>query len=237
MTVTLYMIFWYAPAENEAGGIPRVFYFYFSSALIALLACSLVIGASLAFLKTKKNSWDLFAEASSEVGFLFSSLLVVTTPFLTKASGAGWWSWDGRLMLIRFFWLFYAGYLLLRHSTDDSHEAKTAALFGSFCALGAPLSVVFLHWWQTMFPSQRLIIKAGAGVAPEVLATLQVSLVTFLALFAYLLQQRFAIAHMQLELDRVRRSIAERPVQYGFLVENQNYVIEEYNFQEYHGDD
>ena len=237
MTVALYMVFWYAPAEGEAGGIPRIFYFYFSSALIALLAFFLVILASLVYLKNKKIGWELFAQASSEVGFLFSSLLVLATPFLTKASGAGWWSWDGRLMLVRFLWFFYVSYFLLRRATEEKHEARTAALFGSLCVFALPLSVIFMRWWQAMFASEALVIQGDGNVAPEVLATIQVSLVTFLALFVYLLQQRFVIAHMQLELDRIRHSIADHPVQYGFLVENQNYVIEEYNFQEYSGND
>ena len=237
MTGALYMVFLYAPSENEAGGIPRIFYFYFSSVLIVGVAFFLVIFASLVYLKNKKLAWDLFAEASSELGLLFSSFLVIATPFLTKALGAGWWSWDGRLMLIRFLWLFYVGYFLLRRSTENGHKAKTSALFGSLCVFGLPLSVFFLRWWKTMFASETSLISPTGNIAPEVLASLQVCLVTFLCLFVYLLQQRFVIAHMQLEVDRIRRSIADHPVQYGFLVENQNYVIEEYNFQEYNGHD
>jgi heme exporter protein C len=237
MTVSLYMVFWYAPGGHKVGGIPRVFYFYFSSAMIAVFSFFLIILASLVFLKGKKIAWDLFAEASSELGLLFSSLLVLGTPFMTKALGAGWWSWDGRLMLIRFLWLFYVCYFLLRRSAEESHKARTTAIFGSLCVFVVPAGVYFLRWWQTFFPAPRLITPGGGHLASEVLATLQVCLVTFICLFVYLLQQRFVIAHMQLEVDRIRRSIADHPVQYGFLVENQNYVIEEYNFQEYDGDD
>ncbi len=235
MPVALYMVFWHVPAEGEAGAIPRIFYFYFSSVLVTVLAFFLVLLASFVYLMNKKIGWDLFAQASSELGLLFSSLLILATPFLTSVLEAGWWSWDGRLMLIYFLWVFYAGYFLLRFFAENAHEAETAALFGSLSVFGVPLSVFFIRWWQMKFVSQTLVIQAGEDVAPEVLTGLQLCLVTFLCLFVYLLQQRFVIAYMQLEVDRIRRSIAERPVQYGFLVENQNYVIEEYNFQEYNG--
>ncbi|PID56616.1 hypothetical protein CSB45_10300 [candidate division KSB3 bacterium] len=239
MTVTLYMVFWYAADELEGSGIPRIFYFYFSFISLAVLSFFLFIPASLGYLILKKNGWDLFAETSAELGLLFSSLLMLGMPFLTKSVRGAWWILDGRFMLIAALWLVYAGYFLVRRAATDSHKAaQTAAVFGSLCLPAAPVSVILLGWWQTLFPAQQLIIPArGRGVTAEEMATLQVSLVTFLCLFAYLFQQRFVIAYMQREVDRIRRSIADRPVQHGFLVENRNYVIDEYNFREYRKDE
>lgn len=228
------MVFFYVPEEETMGAVQRIFYFHISSASVAFLAFFLVMIGSVMFLLTRHARWDILAHASAEIGTLFWAFVLLSGAFWAKPAWNVWWPWgDLGLLTALILWLLYVGYLILRYDTEGKGGAIYVAFFGILAFIGVPAVYFSVRWWQTTYPASAIADKLALGAAPEMLATLKVSLVTFLCLFVYLLQQRVVMGLMQVEIDKIRRSIAERHVQYGFLVENQNFVVEEYNIEEY----
>ncbi len=228
MAVALYMVFIYAPEEKTMGVVQRIFYFHVSSAWIAFLAFFIVMVSSVGFLLTRKARWDILAHASAEIGTLFCSFVMLTGPLWAKPVWNVWWTWDMRLTTTLVLWLMYAGYLMLRRYSEGERGAVHAAVFGIIAFLDVPFVYFSVQWWRGMHPGAVVTSKNG-GLAPEMLTTLFVCLVTFLFLFLYLLQHRVAITKMEADIDKIYRSLNEHHVHKGFLVENENFVIEEYH--------
>ena len=233
MAVAIYMVFLYAPTEKSMGEVQRIFYFHVSSAWIAFLAFFIVMIASVGYLITGKTCWDMWAHSSAEVGTLFCTLILVTGPLWAKPVWNTWWTWDMRLTTSLILWLMYVGYLMLRAQVKGERGAKYAAVFGIIAFIDVPFVYFSIRWWRTLHPAPVIAGKAGSGLAPEMLMTLFFCLGTFLCLFIYLLQHRIALMQMNIELDAIRQVLFEQHTQRDVLIENQNFVIEEYNFQEY----
>ena len=227
MAVALYMVFIYAPEEKTMGVVQRIFYFHVSSAWIAFLAFFMVMVASVSFLLTRKARWDALARASAEIGTLFCTFVMLTGPLWAKPVWNVWWTWDMRLTTTLVLWLMYAGYLMLRKYSMGERGAVHAAVFGIIAFLDVPFVYFSVSWWRGLHPT-HLASKSG-GLTPEMLATLFVCFVTFFCLFLYLLQHRLFIMKMEGEIDKIYRSLNEHHVHQGLLVENQNFVIEEYD--------
>ncbi|GAK56050.1 ABC-type transport system involved in cytochrome c biogenesis, permease component [Candidatus Vecturithrix granuli] len=233
MAVAIYMVFLYAPTEETMGVVQRIFYFHVSSAWIAFLAFFLVMAASIAYLMTGNVRWDIWAYASAEIGTLFCTLVLLTGPLWAKPVWNTWWTWDMRLTTTLILWLMYLGYLMLRANLEGERSAKYAAVFGIIAFLDVPFVYFSIRWWRTLHPAPVIAGKAGSGLAPEMLIALLVSLFTFMCLFVYLLQHRVMVAWMERDLNQIRQTVVEQSTQYGVLIENQDFIIEEYDFQEY----
>jgi heme exporter protein C len=233
MAVAVYMVFFYAQ-EGSMGVAQRIFYFHISLSLMTFLAFFLLVSASLVYLIFKRSYWNVVARASAEIGFLFCSLVLLTVPLWTRPVWNVWWTWDMRLALTLILWCLYAGYLLVRQYTDGLREANYAAVFGTMAFSIVSGAYFFIRWWWTRHPVTIMTGKAVTGFTPEMVTTLFVCIATFFCLFIYLIQQRVALGIMYVDLDKIRRSLAEHHIKHhGFLVENENFIIEEYNFQEY----
>jgi heme exporter protein C len=235
LAISLYLVFFYAPTEQVMGDVQRIFYFHVSSAWIAFLAFFLVMVASIKYLRTNQRKWDVLAYASAEIGTLFCTVVLLTGPLWAKPVWNVWWTWDLRLTTTLVLWLMYMGYLLLRKYVEGERGAKYAAVFGIIAFLDVPFVYFSIRVWRTLHPAPVIMGGKGAGLAPEMLTTLLVCVITFMCLFAYLLQHRITIISIQDELEELRRTIAEREqdMRGDILIENENFIIEDYTCKEY----
>ena len=234
MAVALYMVFFYVPPEKTRGVVQRIFYFHVSSAWITVLAFFLVMVASIGYLISGKKRWDTLAHASAEIGTLFCTLVLITGILWAKPVWNTWWTWDTRLTTILLLWLIYLGYLIVRTYTEGERSAKYMAVFGIIAFIDVPV-VVYLsfRWWQIRHSTPIISVIVGFGVAPEMWLPPFVCLVTFGGLFVYLLQHRIALETMKVDLEKIRQTLTDQYAQQGVFVENHDFIIEEYNFQEY----
>lgn len=212
VAVALTLIFFYArEADASMGGpLQRIFYVHVPSAWVAYLAFAVVFIASIAYLRTSEKQWDLLAEASAEIGVLFTTLVLITGPIWARPVWGTWWQWDARLTSSLVMWLTYVGYLFLRGlATDPTRVGKSAAVLGIAGFVNVPIVHFSVQWWRTLHPSgptpADLARDSGLG-APE-LTTFFVSLVAFTLLFALLLSLR-------VRLGRAREALEERVLQY-----------------------
>ncbi len=98
--LALYMVFMVVPNEREMGEIQRIFYFHVGSAMVAFTSFFVVMIASIGYLITAKRSWDRMAQATTEVGVLFLTIVVITGPLWAKPVWGVYWVWqDARLIM------------------------------------------------------------------------------------------------------------------------------------------
>src|SRR5215216_7466652 len=131
MGLALLAAFFYAPMERTQGNVQRIFYIHLPIIWLAYLAFFVVFVTSSLYLWKQRELFDHLAYASAEIGFLFTSLVLVTGSLWARPIWGTWWSWDARLTTTLLLWFIYVGYLMLRSSVDDEEKgARYAAVIG-----------------------------------------------------------------------------------------------------------
>jgi heme exporter protein C len=104
IVVGLYMAFLYAPTEVNMGLVYRIFFFHLGSVAAGFLGIVVVMIAGIAYLKTNARRWDRVAEASAELGVMFSTIALITGSIWARPVWGVWWTWDPRLTSFLILW-------------------------------------------------------------------------------------------------------------------------------------
>src|SRR5688500_853370 len=75
---------WSAPLDSGEGIVQKILYVHVPTIWNAYLAFFVGLIASIGFLKNRKRSWDRVALASTEVGVVFCTLILITGPIWAK---------------------------------------------------------------------------------------------------------------------------------------------------------
>lgn len=210
MLVALYFVFIWVPNEKTMGIIQRIFYFHVPAAWVAFLAFGIVFAASIAYLVSRNDHWDLIAAISAELGLVFCSIMLITGPIWAKPVWGIWWTWDPRLTLALVLWLIYVAYVMLRiYIDDEGKRARLSAVVGIIGFLDVPLVYMSIRWWRTQHPAAVMGGGEKSGLAPEMMLTFIVCLITFTTLFFYLLQKRYGIEKAEQEINELYKKLGD----------------------------
>ncbi len=188
----------FTPVEARQGLAQKIFYLHVPAAWCALLAFSLVGIASALYLWLHDRRLDLFAEASAEVGVMFSVVMLTTGPIWAKPIWGTWWTWDARLTLTLFLFFLFVGYLALRAAVHDPDErARFSAVLGIMGLVLVPFIHLSVYLFRTLHP-QPVVLKPSAPSLPwEMLRTLLVSVAAFTLLYVGLVTARYGLGLAQ----------------------------------------
>ncbi len=211
MIAGLYMAFLYAPTEVNMGLVYRIFFFHLGSVAAGFVAILVVLVAGVAYLRTGARSWDRVAEASAELGVVFSTIVLISGSIWARPIWGVWWTWDPRLTSYLILWLIYIAYLMLRASArDDPRVARFSAVFGIVGALDVPIVIMSARLWRGISPVlfQETAQGFTFGLTPAMVQTLVVCITAFLLLFFTLLAHRVRLEALRDELVEVRRALS-----------------------------
>lgn len=200
----LYLALLWAPTDVTLGHVQRIFYVHVATAWNAYLAFTVVLGASLAYLKTRRLAWDRVAAASAEVGVLFTTLVLLTGPIWARAVWGAWWTWDPRLTTTLILWFIYVGYLVLRSAVEEpERRARVAAVFGIIGFVDVPLVHFSVVWWRSIHPN--IIGRGKLELEPTMLVALLVNVLAFSLIYLALLEARTRLEEHRAALEALRR--------------------------------
>ena len=184
----------FTPVEARQGLAQKIFYLHVPAAWSALMAFSLVGIASALYLWLHDPRLDLFAEASAEVGVMFSAVMLTTGPIWAKPIWGTWWTWDARLTLTLLFFFIFVGYLALRAAVHDPDErARFSAVLGIMGLVLVPFIHLTVYLFRTLHP-QPVVLKPSAPSLPwEMLRTLMVAVAAFTLLYVGLVTARYGL--------------------------------------------
>jgi heme exporter protein C len=198
--VGLYAALIWAPVELTLGESYRVFYLHVPAAWVAYLALGLSLIGSIAYLRTKKSSFDLLAEVTAMLGVLFASLTLVLGSIWANVAWGTYWNWDPRETTTLVLWIAYAGYLALRASIENiGKRAVIPAVYNVLAFATVPLSYISVVYWQTLHP--RIVTGEGLTITPEMIITLMINLVAASLLFIFLLSLLYRLRQAERNLD------------------------------------
>ncbi|OLD66693.1 MAG: cytochrome C assembly protein [Acidobacteria bacterium] len=199
--VCLHAIFRAVPTEEKMGVVQRIFYFHVPSALAGFLGVGLCALFSALYLWRRDRRLDLLAHASAELGVMFLTIVLLTGPIWARPVWGVWWTGEARLTSTLVLWLLYAGYLILRQSTENPEQgARFCAVIGLVGALDVPIIYYSVEWWRGLHP-KVLKISGGQGLDAEMAKALTLCSTTFILLFLLLLLQRVRLGRLQDEVE------------------------------------
>ncbi|MHB8971067.1 MAG: cytochrome c biogenesis protein CcsA [Pirellulaceae bacterium] len=173
-----------APRETSMGDAQRIVYVHVAVAWFGLLG---LIGAAvcgLLYLLRRQPSWDHWAQACAEIGWLCASLTLVTGSMWAHAAWGTWWTWEPRLTTAFILWCMYSGYLIARNNIEHSERrARLAAVLAIVGALDVPLVVVATRLFRGMHP-------VSPAMEPSMRLVLWLSISSFSLFFLWVLTQR-----------------------------------------------
>jgi len=208
--VGLYMAFLYAPTEINMGLVYRIFFFHLGAVAAGFIAILLVAIAGIAYLRTNARKWDRLAEASGEIGVVFTIIALLMGSIWAKPIWGVWWTWDPRLTSYLILLLIYIAYLMLRATArDDPRVARFSAVFGILGAINVPIVILSARVWRGISPVlfQESAQGITFGLTPEMTQTLFVCITAVVLLFFYLLIQRVRLEELRDQVVSLKRAL------------------------------
>jgi heme exporter protein C len=204
LTIGIFMAFVYAPTDRVQGHAQRIFYVHVPMAWLAYLAFTVVFIGSIGYLWKRSERMDRLARSSAELGFVFTTLVLITGSIWGRPIWGAWWSWDARLTTTLILWFIYLGYFMVRaYAGDRERAARYSAVLGIVGMIDIPIIHMSVRWWRTLHPEPVVINTTGPNLPDSMLATLLVCFIGFTLLYAYMLLQKVRI-------EQVRDIIADR---------------------------
>jgi heme exporter protein C len=195
VVVTYIRAIFFTPLEALQGPAQKILYVHAPAAWVAFMAFGLVALVSILYLWLREDRLDRIAEASAEVGVVFTTVVLTTGPLWGKPVWGAYWTWDARLTLTLFLWFVYVAYLVLRGAIDDKDmRARYSAVLGILGALLIPFIHLSVYLFRTLHP-RPILMKPGAPSLPgEMLTTLLLAFAAFTLLYVALLRARYRYA-------------------------------------------
>ena len=186
----------FTPFDALQGPAQKIFYVHAASAWVALfLASGLVFITSILYLWLKDPKLDRVAASSAEVGFVFTTVVLITGPLWAKPVWGTFWTWDARLTLTLFLWFIYAGYIIMRGAIEDfAMRARFSAVLGILAAILVPFIHLSVYFFRTLHPMPVMIKPSAPSMPREMVITMVSSFLAFTLLFAWMLSERYALA-------------------------------------------
>lgn len=204
LSIGIFMAFVYAPMDAVQGQAQRIFYVHVPMAWLAYLAFGVIFVGSIGYLWKRDMFWDRLARSGAELGFLFTTLVLITGSLWGRPIWNTFWTWDARLTTTLILWFIYLGYFMIRsYAADAERGARYAAVLGIIGAVDVPIIHLSVQWWRTLHPEPVVLDTSGPNLPNEMLWTLLVCFAGFTMLFAYLLIQKYRI-------EVVRDRLADR---------------------------
>ena len=209
MAATLYLVFMWVPTELNLGVSQRIFYFHVPLAWLGMISIIVVAFASAMHLITRKQNWDSFAYATAELGVVLVSLLLVTGIIWNKPVWGVWWTWDARLTTTLILWFIYVGYLMVRaYGPKGSQGARYGAVVALIGAIDTPIIYMATVWWRTAHPEMNIGPLAESGaLEAKMQLTLCLSVITFTALYVFMLMERYSLRKAEAAVDELYQLI------------------------------
>lgn len=185
------------PADRVQGDAQRIMYVHVPSAWSAYLAFFITFAGSLLFLRKRDLRFDRVAAASAELGVVFTGLTIVTGSIWGRVTWGVWWDWDPRLTTTAVMFLSYVAYVLLRGSImDRNRRARVCAVVGIIAFVQVPVVHFSVVWWRSLHQPPTVLRPGDPTIDHTMLAVLLLSVLTFTALFLWLLLRRISVEEL-----------------------------------------
>lgn len=206
-----YAALFVAPDEATMHEIQRIFYFHVPLWTAMTIAFSTACFSNIAWLVSRRPTFDLLGVASAEVGILCCTGGLITGMLWGKPVWGIWWTWDPRLTSTFILWLLYISYLLLRELIEDPHRRATlSAVFGIFAYLDLPIVLLATTLWPRGQHPQPVLFGGPKSINHTMLTVFFVCMASIVGVMILVLMDRYRLERLRFEADELRVEIESR---------------------------
>jgi heme exporter protein C len=185
----------FTPPELNQGDAQKIYYVHVPAALSAYLALGIAAVMSLVYLWLRDDRSDRMAEAATEVGFVFTTGVLLTGPLWGKPIWGAWWTGDARQNLTLFLWFVTAAYLVLRGAVDDvSMRARYSAVLAVLGAMLIPFIHLSVYLFRTMHPMPIVLKPDRPSLPGNMLLTWVIAVIAFGLFCVALIRARYRLS-------------------------------------------
>lgn len=194
MPVSIVLAFRYAPAAEVHGEAGRLLFFHVPLAWTATIGFLVAGALSIAFLLSGRDSHEITARFSAEIGLFFTVLATASGSIWSKLSWGSFWNWDPRQTSIIILMLIYLAYFSLNASLrGNAGRGKITSAYLIIAMASLPfLIAVFPRVFGSLHPHSGSLV---ADVPTRL--TLIASLAAFTLLYLQILSIRQRIHHYE----------------------------------------
>jgi heme exporter protein C len=210
--IALGLVLFYAPEEAVMGNVQRVFYFHVAAGWVGGLAFLVTALAGIAFLVRNDPKWDRVAQASVEVGIVFTFINIVSGSIWARPIWNTWWTWDPRLVTATVMELIYLAYVMLRQGIEDpERRARFGSVYGIVGFISVPITFLSIRLLRTIHPvvigSSDPSAQGAFDMTPAMLQTFMFSLLTFTFVYATLLWYRLRLQRLMERVEQMKMKV------------------------------
>jgi heme exporter protein C len=185
----------FTPAEATQGEAQKIYYVHVPAAMSAYLALGVAAVMSVVYLWLRDDRSDRLAEASVEVGMVFTTGVLLTGPLWGKPIWGAWWTGDARQNLTLFLWFITVGYLVLRGAVDDvAMRARYSAVLAVLAALLIPFIHLSVYLFRTMHPMPIVLKPSEPSLPGNMLLTWVIAVLAFAFFCITLIRARYRLS-------------------------------------------
>ena len=212
MAFALWMMFVWVPTDINQGVVQRILYIHVPVAWVSMVAIIGVAVASVAYLITKRETWDRIAASMAEVGVMFGAIMLISGMVWAKPVWEVWWTGEAKLTTALILFFVYVAYLMFRaYFPPGDQRMRLSAIIAIIGAIDTPIIYYASVLWQEAHPP--LVVGPVAEeenlVAGQIVLTLLVSVIAFTFLFFSLLTARLGLAKMENDHEVLKYRIGD----------------------------
>lgn len=202
LAYSAWLVFEVVPNERIMGPVQRIFYFHVGSAIAVYCSVAIVLVGSIGFLGTRKKIWDLASEAGAEVGFMLSTVVLLSGMIWARPIWNTWFHWEPRLVSFLVLWLIFLALNLLRHFGDPARTPQHCAVLGVLGAITVPIVIYSIRLLPQMAQLHPRVVENRGVADPLMRSTLGL---TTLAVVMF----QFALVYFRTRIGLVRSQLFE----------------------------
>jgi len=207
LTLTLVLVFFWAPNDATLGFLQKIFYVHVPLAIVTL--CGFIAGGLMAIqhLRTRDARWDVRSYVAIHISLVFGIGVLVTGSIWAKGAWGHWWVWDEpTLVSFLLIMLLYATYQPLRFAIEDpERQSRYASVFAITAGAFVPMNFIAVRL-STAYLHPRVLGSTSNLPGPMAL-TFLVSLLALALLFATLCKYELTAKHTRAQLRALRRRL------------------------------
>src|ERR1700686_3758633 len=208
LTLTLVLVFFWAPNDAYLGFLQKIFYVHVPLAIVTL--CGFIAGGLLAIqhLRTRDARWDVRSYVAIHMSLVFGVGTLITGSIWAKGSWGHWWVWnEPTLVSFLIVFLLYATYQPLRFAIEDpERQARYASVFAITAGAFVPLNFIAVRM-STAYVHPR-VLGATSNLPGPMALTFVVSLAGIALLYTTLFRYELTAKHARAQLRALRRRLA-----------------------------
>jgi heme exporter protein C len=206
LTLTLALVFFWAPNDATLGFLQKIFYIHVPLAIVSLSGFIAAALMAIAHLRTRDPRWDLRSYVAIHISLVFGVGVLVTGSIWAKGAWGHWWVWsEPTLVSFLLIMLLYATYQPLRFAIEDpERQARAASVFAITAGVFVPINFAIVRL-STAYVHPRTLDNISGNLPGRMQVVFYLAMASIALLWVTLWRFEMASKHARAQLRTLRR--------------------------------